>query len=109
MATKKNNKEERSYFNLGDEWEVKNVRKLDFGTFFTLQLPGLALYNLRVVPAGKNYDAFIGMPEDKGKDGDYYKRFALYLEEFDEEAVILAVDKALEEAEEEKPKKRSRK
>lgn len=95
---KKEVEKEKQFFDLGKEWEVKNVRKLDFGTFFTLQLPGLALYNLRVVPAGKKYDAFIGMPEDKGKDGDYYKRFALYLDEEDTQAVIEAVEDALKES-----------
>ena len=95
---KKEVEKEKQFFDLGKEWEVKNVRKLDFGTFFTLQVPGLALYNLRVVPAGKKYDAFIGMPEDKGKDGDYYKRFALYLDEEDTQAVIEAVEDALKES-----------
>ena len=95
MAKKENDKK---FFAIGDEWEVKNTRQKDFGTFFTLQLPGLALYNLRVVPEGKNYDAFIAMPEDKGRDGDYYKRFALYLTEEDTAAVINAVDEALEES-----------
>lgn len=95
---KKEVEKEKQFFDLGKEWEVKNARKLDFGTFFTLQLPGLALYNLRVVPAGKKYDAFIGMPEDKGKDGDYYKRFALYLDEEDTQAVIEAVEDALKES-----------
>lgn len=95
---KKETEKEKQFFDLGKEWEVKNVRKLDFGTFFTLQVPGLALYNLRVVPAGKKYDAFIGMPEDKGKDGDYYKRFALYLDEEDTQAVIEAVEDALKES-----------
>lgn len=95
---KKEAEKEKQFFYLGKEWEVKNVRKLDFGTFFTLQVPGLALYNLRVVPAGKKYDAFIGMPEDKGKDGDYYKRFALYLDEEDTQAVIEAVEDALKES-----------
>ena len=96
--TKKEAEKEKQFFDLGKEWEVKNARKLDFGTFFTLQLPGLVLYNLRVVPAGKKYDAFIGMPEDKGKDGDYYKRFALYLDEEDTQAVIEAVEDALKES-----------
>lgn len=95
---KKEVEKEKQFFDLGKEWEVKNVRKLDFGTFFTLQVPGLALYNLRVVPAGKKYDAFIVMPEDKGKDGDYYKRFALYLDEEDTQAVIEAVEDALKES-----------
>lgn len=95
---------EKKYFDLGTEWEVKNARELEFGTFFTLSLPGLALYNLRVVPAGKKYEAFIAMPEDKGKDGDYYKRFALYLTDEDTETVIAAVHEAL--AENAKSKKR---
>lgn len=91
--------EEKEYFALSEiEWEVKNVRKLEFGTFFTLQLPGLALYNLRVVPEGKKYNAFIAMPEDKGKDGEYYKRFALYLTDKDTKEVLDAVAEALEES-----------
>ena len=94
---KKTSKKEKEYFDLGENWEVTNARNLDFGTFFTLKLPGLALYNLRVVPAGKKYKTFIAMPEDKGKDGEYYKRFALYLSEEDTEAVLQAVDDLLEE------------
>ena len=91
--------EEKEYFALSEiEWGVKNVRKLEFGTFFTLQLPGLALYNLRVVPEGKKYNAFIAMPEDKGKDGEYYKRFALYLTDKDTKEVLDAVAEALEES-----------
>ena len=87
---------ERIGFTLGKEWEVKNVRALEFGTFFTLEMPGLALYNLRVVPAGKNYDSFIGMPEDLGKDNKYYKRFFLRLSDEDTEAVLDEVAKQLE-------------
>lgn len=105
MAVKKNN-EEKTYFNLGEDWEVENVRQLDFGTFFTLKLPGAYLYNIRVVPAGKNYDAFLSMPEDKGKDGNWYKRFTLYLSDDDTAAIIEAVDQALKEAREEKPRKK---
>jgi hypothetical protein len=89
-------KEERAAFTLGKEWEVKNVRALEFGTFFTLELPGLALYNLRVVPAGKNYDSFIGMPEDLGKDNKYYKRFFLRLSDEDTEAVLDEVARILD-------------
>ena len=89
-------KEERVCFQLGKDWEVKNVRALEFGTFFTLEMPGLALYNLRVVPAGKNYDSFIGMPEDLGKDNKYYKRFFLKLSDEDVEAVLDEVAKQLE-------------
>ena len=92
MATKK--AEERVYFNIGTEWEVDNVRALDFGTFFTLRLPGLTLYNMRVVPAGKNYEAFIAAPEEKGKDGKYYKLFNISLTDEDTEEIIAAVEKA---------------
>lgn len=101
MAKKK--EAEKSYFDLGSSWSVDNVRKLKFGTFFTLRIPGLALYNLKVVPAGDNYDVFIGMPEDKGNDGDYYKRFALYLSEDDTAEVIREVKAALKDSK--KPKK----
>jgi DNA-binding cell septation regulator SpoVG len=95
MATKK---ELNTYFNLGEEWSVINARKLDFGTFFTLKMPGLSLYNLRVVPEGKKYPAFIGMPETKGQDGDYYKQYALYLSQEDTDAVIEAVEEELKKA-----------
>ena len=92
-------KEERAKFELGTEWYVTNVRALEFGTLFTLELPGLSLYNLRVVPGGKNYDSFIGMPEDKGKDGTYYKRFILRLTDADTEAVLDEVARILDSLE----------
>lgn len=85
MARKK---EEKTYFNIGDDWKVSNVRDLDFGTFFTLQLPGLSLFNLRVVPAGKKYDAFIAVPEEKGKDGNWYKIYNLFLDPEDTADII---------------------
>ena len=88
-------KKEMEFFNLGKDWEVTNVRELKYSTYFTLRIPGLQLFNLRVVPAGKKYDAFIGMPEDKGNDGDYYKRFALYLSDEDTKAVLEAVEEEL--------------
>lgn len=85
-----------NYFN-AEGWSIDNVRQLDFGTFFTLKFPGLALYNMRVVPAGEKYDAFISAPEQKGKDGNYYKLFGLYLSKEDEVAIIEAVDEILDE------------
>lgn len=98
MAKKK--EEEKKYFDLGEygkDWTVSNCRKLEWGTFFTLKMEGLQLYNLRVVPAGENYPAFIAMPEDKGKDGDYYKRFSLYLSDEDTEEVLDAVKTELKD------------
>lgn len=92
-----------TYFNLGG-FEVKNVRKLDFGTFFTLQVPGLSLYNLRVVPEGKSYDAFIAMPQIKGSDGNYYDEYKVYLSDEDTAAILAEVDKILDEEFEEQKK-----
>lgn len=93
----KKEKTEKKHFNL-ENWEVANVRKLDFGTFFTLKVDGLALYNLRVVPEGKNYNSFIAMPQDKGNDGNYYNRFSLYLSEDDTEEIIEEVEKQAKES-----------
>ena len=98
-------KKEVVFFDLGDSWEVSACRRLDFGTFFTLRVDGLVLPNLRIVLAGRSYDAFIGMPEDKGKDGNYYKRFMLYLSKEDTEAIIDAVEEELEKAEKKSRKK----
>lgn len=92
---KKANKYDDVYFTLPEDWEIVNARELEYSTFFTLKMPGLSLYNLRVVPKGKNYAAFIGMPETKGKDGDYYKQYALYLSDEDTEKILKAVAKAL--------------
>ena len=89
---KKEVKEEKKYFN-PENWEVANVRELDFGTFFTLRADGLALYNLRVVPAGNNYDEFIAMPQDKGTDGNYYNRFRVYFDDDTEADIIKEVYK----------------
>ena len=102
----KSNEKENKYFDLGSEWSVINARKLDFGTFFTLQVPGLSLYDLRVVPAGKNYDAFIAAPETKGKGGNYYKLYGLYLDPDDTAEILAEVEKALKESE--KPNKKGR-
>lgn len=92
MAKKK---EEKKLFQLPEEWEVTNVRELEWATLFTLKMPGLSLYDLRVVPEGKKYDAFVGMPEDRGKDGEWHKRYALYLSKEDTKAILEAVDEAL--------------
>ena len=89
----RNKKEERVYFNLGEDWKVVNVRDLEFGTFFTLQIPGLSFYNLRVVPAGKKYDAFIAVPEEKGKDGNWYKVYNLFLDPEDTADILAEVEK----------------
>ena len=90
--------EKKTYFDVS-AWEVANVRVLDFGTFFTLKLPGAAFYNMRVVPAGRKYDAFIAMPEEKGKDNNYYKLFNIYFDPEDAKEIIEEVEKQAEKAE----------
>lgn len=93
----KNEKTENTFFDLSNyEWSVENVREFDFGTFFTLKLDGLMLYNLRIVPAGKKYPAFIAMPEELGRDNKYYKQYSLYLSKADTAKVIDAVESAIE-------------
>ncbi len=89
--------EKKTYFDVSD-WEVANVRALDFGTFFTLKLPGAAFYNMRVVPAGRKYDAFIAMPEEKGKDNNYYKLFNIYFDPDDVKDIIEEVEKQAKKA-----------
>ena len=97
MAKRKEEKE-LDFFTLPEGWEVVNARKLDWGTFFTLKMPGLSLYDLRVVPAGKDYPAFIGMPQEKGSDGNWYDQYKLFLSDEDADAIIEAVDQALADA-----------
>ena len=90
-----NNDNEKKYFDLSaHDWSVTNVRKFDFGTFFTLKLDGLSLFNLRIVPEGKKYDAFIAMPEEIGRDKKYYKQYSIYLSKKDTQKVIEAVERA---------------
>lgn len=102
-------KQENTYFELPDNWEIINARRLKFGTFFSLKMDGLCLYNLRVVPEGDNWDAFIGMPESKGADGNYYKQYALYLTDEDTEEIIEAVEAALPKKKKASKKKATKK
>ena len=107
--SKKSKKTERVYFTLPKKWEVRNVREIGRGkntvVFFTLYLPGLSLYNLKVVPAGKDYDEFIAMPQTsngkRGKAEEWYNQYAIYLSEDDTSKVIEAVYAALDDKDDE--------
>lgn len=57
---------------------------------FTLNVPGATFLNLKVVD-GKNGE-FIAMPQSKGRDGQYYDLYRLYLSEKDAQRVIIAVE-----------------
>lgn len=102
---KKEAKEERKYFN-PENWEVTNVRILDFGTFFTLRADGIVLPNLRAVPAGKDYDEFIAMPQTKGNDGNYYNNYRVY---FDDDTAADILEEVSEKAAESKKRKKNKK
>ena len=56
---------------------------------FTLNVPGATFFNLKVVD-GKNGE-FIAMPQCKGRDGQYYDLYRVYLSEKDAQRVISAV------------------
>ena len=90
---------EKVFFKLPEDWNVTNVREVSERVFFTLNLPGLSLYNLRIVEYSKG--DFIGMPQDwngkKGDQAEYYNKYSLYLSDEDTEKIIAAVDKALAE------------
>lgn len=57
---------------------------------FTLNVPGATFLNLKVVD-GKNGE-FIAMPQSKGRDGQYYDLYRIYLSEKDAQRVIAAVE-----------------
>ena len=93
MATKKN--EERVYFDITG-MKVSNVRELGKGIIaFSLLGKGLGLYNLRIVN-GKNGE-FVAVPQEKGKDGNYYNVYNVYLADEDQQKVIKAVKTKLPE------------
>lgn len=57
---------------------------------FTLNVPGASFLNLKAV-AGKNGE-FIAMPSSKGRDGQYYDLYRVYLSEKDAQRVLSAVE-----------------
>ena len=57
---------------------------------FTLNVPGATFLNLKVVD-GKNGE-FIAMPQSKGRDGQYYDLYRVYLSKKDAQRIISAVE-----------------
>lgn len=53
---------------------------------FTLNVPGAAFLNLKVVQ-GKN-GMFIAMPQTKGKNGQWYDQYRIYLSDGDQQRII---------------------
>lgn len=69
--------------------EVTNVRRIsDSCIVFTLRCKGFAFYSMRVVERKSDEKPFIAVPQDKGTDGKYYNRYAVYLSEADQKALI---------------------
>lgn len=69
--------------------EVTNVRQIsDSCIVFTLRCKGFSFYSMRIVERKSDGEPFIMVPQDKGKDGKYYDRYAVYLSDADQKALI---------------------
>ena len=79
--------------------KVSNVRKLsNTVTAFSLLGNGLGLYNLKVVNGAKG--KFVAVPQTKGKDGEWYNQYAVYISEEDQAKIIKKVESMVEEDDE---------
>lgn len=59
---------------------------------FSLKCQGFSLYNMKLCEGRDGY--FIVPPSTKGKDGQYYNQYAVYLSKEDEQRMIEDVLKA---------------
>lgn len=87
---------ERVNFNLKDiSWSITNVKVVsEHMVTFTLKMPGLSLYNMKVAESTKGDTAgqmFLSNGQSKGSDGKYYNNYALYLSDEDRDRIIEAV------------------
>lgn len=99
FETKKRSNDGRSNatFALGT-FEVRNVRQLSEKCLtFTLRLPGLSLYNMRLIDGKKGN--FITNGQSLGNDGKWYNNFSLYLSDEDTQKLIDAVMSEYEKSE----------
>lgn len=99
MGFKNNNNTEKTYIDLeAVGYSVKNVRVVsDNLVTFTLSCRGFAFYNMRLFEK-KEGGYFITVPQDKGTNGAYYNKYALYLSAEDEKALIEYLLKAVKNA-----------
>lgn len=93
-----NKEDKKVYFDMAENVAmVTNVRKInDACICFTLKCKGFSLYGLRAVEKKDGSSWFISVPATKGKDGNYYNNYGLYLRDEDEEAILDTVFKILE-------------
>ena len=78
---------------------ISSIRKYSFGVFFTLKIDGASFYNLRYVPASATREAFIDMPEAKGKDGVYYDLYYLHFSPEDKQKIIDIIEARIKDQE----------
>ena len=75
---------------------VRNVRQVaDNCLTFTLRFAGVDLYGMRLVNGQKGL--FITASSTKGKNGNYYENYRVYLDDSGRNAVETAVLKAYDE------------
>ena len=98
-TSKKVNKEDLPKFDISG-MEIKNVRKIAKNVItFSLSGNGLGLYGLKIVKGEKGN--FVAPPSQKGKDGNYYPIFNVYLSEKDEKQLMKEVVTIYNDAEDE--------
>ena len=94
-----NNEEKKPvYFDMAENVAmVTNVRQISETCIcFTLKCKGFSLYGLRAVESKDDNGWFISVPATKGKDGNYYNNYGLYLRDEDQDAILDTVFKILE-------------
>lgn len=65
---------------------------------FTLKIPGAIFPDMKYVCTDQYQ--FLAPPEDKGRDGKYYKRYYLYLTEEDSKRIVEEVERQVNEKDE---------
>lgn len=77
-------------------FEVSTVRTLKSGdTFFDLKINGVMIYGCKAVET-KDYPIFIGWPQRKGSDGNYYNVCSVFISPEDTKAIIDKVQAILD-------------
>lgn len=77
--------------------EVSKVRTLKSGdTFFDLKINGVMIYSCKAVES-KNYPTFIGWPQRKGTDGNYYNVCSVFISPEDTAKIIAQVQAILDQ------------
>lgn len=90
-----NNNNEKEFMTVHD-FTVDNARvsgKKDI-VWFTLTLNGVKIYNCRVVEYDTG-DDFIGFPQQKGSNGEYYPVVTAYVSPEDTKKIMEEVEKKL--------------